>query len=312
MVSIIITYIDEIGFLREALDSALSQTISGKEIIVVCNDVINRNTDVEPLYQQYQITWLHTPVKGSAHARNFGLSHAKGEWIQYLDVDDVILPGKIEAQKAVASGAVVVAPHLFRGIDGKTQKSKWIPEDIWEGLLNSGLGSTSSMLWKAASLKHAGGWSSNYQSHQEYELLFRLLKQENEVTPFDRNETIVRERKRGSITLMTKGIRELEGIQLREEIWNYLQRNSLQSAARKNAFRQYVFRQLRGLYRFDEAKAKAIYTKYFSSDKFQPEQIKLPLYSVLYNTIGFNLTEKIFSTYALFRDKYFHFLPKNG
>lgn len=312
MVTIIITYIDEDGFLREALDSALDQTLPDKEIIVVCNDLDNHNAVFESEYAQHKIMWLHTPVKGSARARNLGLSRAKGEWIQFLDVDDLLLPGKIEGQNKVARGGAVVSPHLFKRTNGKTETSKWLPKDIWEGLLNSGLGSTSSMLWNTSALKSAGGWSSDFNSHQEYELLFRLLKTGYEVTPLRNMDTIVRERKKGSITLMTKGIRELEGIRLREEMWDFLQRHAMQSPARKNAFRQYVFRQLRGLYRFDTSKAKAIYGKYFASEKFHPEQVSLPLYSVIYKTLGFNLTEKIFSTYASLRDKYLHFLPTNN
>ena len=168
MVSIIIPYIDELNFLEEALQSAAAQELDHVEIIIVCNDRVFNGHDSHLPGLYPNTVWLHEPIPGSAFARNKGLHYASGEWIQFLDVDDLLLPGKIAHQLATAKGGAIVSPHLYRHLNGKTESSKWIADDIWTGLLDSGLGSTSSMLWNTKALKQVGGWSSNFRSHQSH------------------------------------------------------------------------------------------------------------------------------------------------
>ena len=311
MISVVITYIDETSFLKEALESALQQDPPPFEIIVVCND---RFHSIDPVHLSVtipEIQWIHEPIPGSAFARNKGLHRASGEWIQFLDVDDILLPGKIANQLNRKAGAIV-SPHIYRHLDGTQEFSRWLPEDFWTGLLDSGLGSTSSMLWNRQALLQIGGWSPDYRSHQEYELLFRIAKAGYEINTVDRKETIVRERESGSITHQTKGIRPAEGIRLRESIWKYLVENSLNTPQRKKAFQQYIFRQLRGLYRNDPELAKKFYHQYFSGEKFIPAQKSIPFYVLLIKTLGFGRTETFIQFYRQLRDRYFSFLPKNN
>ncbi|MFZ1677041.1 MAG: glycosyltransferase family A protein [Saprospiraceae bacterium] len=311
MTSIIITYIDEHDFLAEAVKSAMGQQLDAMELIVVCNKP-NLPDGYDPLPElKSNFKFIHEPAPGSAHARNAGLRNSTGEWIQFLDVDDLILSEKIKHQLIPAKGGAIVSPHIFKFLDGLTQVSKWLPDDIWIGLLNSGLGSTSSMLFHREMLMKVDGWSTAFQSHQEYELLFRLASAGYEISTVENRETIVRERISGSITLETQPMRAKEGIQLREKIWEYLVQHGLDTHARKNAFLQYIFRQLRGLYRLDRKQAMKIYLKYFSGHSFTPEKIGIPFYAFLYHGFGFNMTERIFSTYSTVRNKFLPFLPKN-
>ncbi len=311
MTSIIITYIDEHDFLADAVKSAMEQQLDAMELIVVCNKP-NLPDGYDPLPDlKSNFKFIHEPVPGSAHARNAGLQNASGEWIQFLDVDDLISHEKIKHQLTSPRNGAIVSPHIFKFLNGSTQVSKWLPDDLWIGLLNSGLGSTSSMLFHRESLLKAGGWSTAYQSHQEYELLFRLASSGYEISRVDSHETIVRERISGSITLDTQPVRAKEGIQLREIIWEYLVLHGLDTPARKNAFLQYIFRQLRGLYRLDRKETMKIYRKYFSGHPFIPEKIGIPFYAFLYHGFGFNITERVFSTYSNVRNKFLPFLPTN-
>ncbi len=311
MVSIVITYIDEIDFLAEAIESALKQELPEREIIVICNNQELNNDFISRPHGNQQIIWKHEPTPGSAFARNAGLLSASGDWIQFLDVDDLLMPSKITNQSGKSDMGAVVSPHLYRHLGGNQESSKWLSDDIWTGLLNSGLGSTSSMLWNKKALLDVGGWSPDYQSHQEYELLFRLVARGYDIFCVDRKETIVRERKSGSITQQTKPVRVQEGIRLRETMWKYLEEQSLNTPERKKAFLQYIFRQLRGLFLTDPAAAQKTYAKYFSSNPFSPEKNGIPFYALLYHMLGFNRTEQFFQFYRGLRDKYLPFLPKN-
>ena len=311
MVSIVITYIDEVDYLKDALQSAAIQGLKDAEIIVVCNDPVANHQNFSLVSDIPDVIWLHEPIRGSAAARNAGLHHAKGEWIQFLDVDDLLLEGKISHQLEQNADGAIVSPHAFKKLNGLTRRSRWVQDDIWSGLLNSGLGSTSSMLWNRAAVLKVGGWSSHYQSHQEYDLLFSLLKGGFSIAPVDRKDTIVRERKKGSITLMTKPVRAKEGIRLREEIWSYLSEKDMNTPERKEAFLQYVFRQLRGMYLTDPVAAKTTYNKYFSEGNFVPEKGSISFYNFMYKSMGFQKTEGIIHYYRKVRDRYLPFLPKN-
>lgn len=310
-VSVVIPFVDEFDFLGEAIASALAQEDIRMEIIVVCN-----KTDIPADYasgiQHFdRIRWAHQPVTGSAHARNLGLDMSLGEWIQFFDVDDLLLPAKIKNQLVFQEADVIVSPHQFQQLNGHRVNSKWIENDVWSGLLNSGLGSTSSWLWKKSSLVKAGAWNPAFQSHQEYELLFRMLQAGFSIKPLMRYDTIVRQRKAGSITLNSKPVRAIEGVNLREMMWNYVIQHGLETEQRKNAFQQYLFRQLRGLYKLNPGETMDMYRMHFSKDQFTPEEAPSGMYKSLYKLLGFRWTENIVMAYTLLRDKFFPFLPVN-
>ena len=290
-VTIIIPYIDEHDYLFEAIASAAGQSDVETEIIVVCN-APSIPSGYNPIPSEYKnVVFLHETIAGSAHARNKGLHHASGEWVQFLDVDDLLLPDKIHHQIADPKSDVVVSPHTYLYLDGKKENSKWLPGDVWCGLLNSGLGSTSSMLWKRQALMDVGGWNAEYNSHQEYELLFRIAAAGKKIVTNDHCETIVRQRKSGSITTTTKLFRVREGIVLREGMWNHLITIGENTTDRFEAFRQYMFRQLRGLYRQDKDAALELFEKHFSKIPFTPKSIHVPGYALVYKLFGFKRTE---------------------
>lgn len=293
MVSIIIPYIHEVDYLAEAITSARAQLDVDIEIIAVCNAPEWIRPDDEPDDVTTPVRWVHEPQKGSAFARNAGLQLAMGEWIQFLDVDDLLYPEKIHHQIGNADAEVIVSPHLFLFLNGQTVNAKWLPDDVWIGLLNSGLGSTSSMLWRRTALLDVGGWSTDWHSHQEYELLMRLMAAGKKVQPNDHCETMVRQRASGSITLTSGAIRIQEGLRLREAMWHYIKTQGLDTPERYDAFRQYVFRQMRGLFRQDPDAALRLHQNYFGNGSFIPQDIHVPGYALLYKILGFRLTERL-------------------
>ena len=301
MVSIIIPYIDELDYLEEAVHSARHQLGVEVEIIVVCNGSSAAFPGHLCFKEEEGIIFIHEPTPGSAAARNTGLHAARGEWVQFLDVDDLLLPEKIFHQLQLQDADIVVSPHLFLFSDGHRESSRWMPDDIWTGLLNSGLGSTSSMLWKRLPLLQVGGWNKDWTSHQEYELLFRCLTMGFKVRANDHCETQVRQRETGSITTETKETRIKDGIRLREDIWKYLLSAKLDTPERFDAFRQYVFRQLRGYFRQERKDAMRIYKKYFTHARFTPEDIHVPGYKLLFRILGFEKTEILITTLLTFK-----------
>lgn len=93
---VIITY-NRPSFVLNAIDSVLNQTYKDFEIIVV-NDGSSLNyIEVENFIKSHpSITYIHKINEGRSKARNTGIEFAKGQYICFLDDDDVFLPSNLD------------------------------------------------------------------------------------------------------------------------------------------------------------------------------------------------------------------------
>lgn len=183
-ISVIIPCYNCAEFIGRAISSVLNQTIKDYEIILIDNDSTDQTLvkllSFEERYPNV-IRVFSEFTKGAPAARNKGLFEAKGEFIQFLDADDELMPLKMESQYEMAeltAADVVIGNHvLIYSTDGKIKKHiKYANPKPWEGLIESNLGITSSILWKKETLLDVGGWDTSLTSSQEYNLLFNLLK----------------------------------------------------------------------------------------------------------------------------------------
>lgn len=96
-VSVIIPFYNGIHWLYEAAESALNQTYSNVEIIIV-ND--GSTEDVTEFLKKFgdSIVYAYQKNQGPAAARNYGIKLANGDYIAFLDADDIWLPTKLEKQ----------------------------------------------------------------------------------------------------------------------------------------------------------------------------------------------------------------------
>jgi len=98
-VSVIIPFYNGVEWLCEAVQSVLDQTYKNFEIIVV-NDGSTENLDAFINKYGTKIIYKFQENKGPAAARNFAMSFATGEYVAFLDSDDIWLPTKTEKQIA--------------------------------------------------------------------------------------------------------------------------------------------------------------------------------------------------------------------
>lgn len=97
LVSVVIPTYNRAHCVRETLESVLSQTHQAYEIVIVDDGSTDGTSEaLRPYYDR--IRYIYQDNHGLAHARNRGISEARGEWIAFLDSDDVWLPNKLEVQ----------------------------------------------------------------------------------------------------------------------------------------------------------------------------------------------------------------------
>lgn len=95
-VSVVVPTYDRMAMLAEALASVAGQTFRDFEVIVV--DDGSRDATFQLVRSYPQARYLRLAQRGVAAARNAGIDAAKGDWIAFLDSDDLWLSHKLSAQ----------------------------------------------------------------------------------------------------------------------------------------------------------------------------------------------------------------------
>lgn len=86
-------------YLREAIDSILNQTFQNIEFIIIDDGSRDKSAAIVQSYNDSRIRLLQNTVnKGLSAVRNLGLREARGEYIAWLDADDISLPARLERQ----------------------------------------------------------------------------------------------------------------------------------------------------------------------------------------------------------------------
>jgi glycosyltransferase involved in cell wall biosynthesis len=119
LVSVIIPAYNVASYISEALESVFAQDFTDYEVIVV-NDGSPDTIEFERLIQPYfqRIIYLKQENRGVSAARNAALRIARGQYVAFLDADDVWLPNKLSHQLAFLRGGnydLVYANALYFG-----------------------------------------------------------------------------------------------------------------------------------------------------------------------------------------------------
>lgn len=98
-VSIIIPTYNAARFIKETIDSALAQTYSNIEVVIV-NDGSTDNTEevIKDYLSDKKIIYVKQENGGISKARNRGVANSSGEYIAFLDADDIALLNRITEQ----------------------------------------------------------------------------------------------------------------------------------------------------------------------------------------------------------------------
>src|SRR3989338_9159858 len=101
-VSVILPTYNCARYLPDSISSVLSQTFQDFELLIIDDGSTDNTRDfIENNYKDPRVRYIRQEHSGLAGARNTGLVSSKGEYVTFLDADDLFLKEKIEKQIAV-------------------------------------------------------------------------------------------------------------------------------------------------------------------------------------------------------------------
>ncbi|MCG8405210.1 MAG: glycosyltransferase [Phycisphaerales bacterium] len=169
-ISVVIPSYRSAGVLPDAIDSVLNQTLPVDEIIVV-DDGSEDGTEAVCRKYDGHIRYFHQTNQGASSARNAGLAASRGQWLAFLDADDVWEPEKLEIQFAalqqnpeadfVITASLAWSSHeqgyvayRWNGpLDPKVLRAELLVRNIFTGLC-------SSLLIRRPAVEAVGGFAS--------------------------------------------------------------------------------------------------------------------------------------------------------
>lgn len=171
MISVVIPSYNQSKTLPEAIESVLDQSINC-ELIVVDDGSTDNSLEIA---RSYPIKVISQVNKGLASARNTGIMNALGDYILFLDADDLLLPDCIKRLEEVikVTQADVVAPSF--GEFGTSQRIVILQGFNFEDLkVANRLGYCAAI--KKSVLQEVGGYSPRMTwGYEDYHLWFNLM-----------------------------------------------------------------------------------------------------------------------------------------
>jgi glycosyltransferase involved in cell wall biosynthesis len=137
LVSILIPAYNSERWIAEAIGSARAQTWRRTEIIVVDDGSTDRTAEVARRYASGKVSVAAQSHQGAAAARNTAYARSNGDYIQWLDADDVLHPEKIERQvdeirRGVGSRTLLSGAWAY--FRYRTNQARFTPTPLWEDL----------------------------------------------------------------------------------------------------------------------------------------------------------------------------------
>ncbi len=136
LVSILIPCYNSEQWLAETIKSALTQTWTNKEIIVVNDGSTDNSLAVAKSFESSIVKVISQKNKGASAARNRALKEAQGDFIQYLDADDILATDKITRQIELLQKTD--ANYLAAGAWGRffqsTAETQFRSEPVWQDM----------------------------------------------------------------------------------------------------------------------------------------------------------------------------------
>lgn len=188
LVSILIPAYNAEEWIADTIRSAVAQTWQRKEIIVVDDGSSDRTAAVARRFASKEVAVVPTKNQSAAAARNHALQLSQGDYIQWLDADDLLAPDKIERQLAAlreVDGRRILLSSAWGSFNYRTSRARFTATSLWQNLspvdwLVRKMGEnlhmqTATWLTSRELTEAAGPWDTRLISDDDGEYFCRVL-----------------------------------------------------------------------------------------------------------------------------------------
>ncbi len=204
LVSILVPCRNAGPWLSATLESALAQTWQEREIILVDDGSTDGSAEIAQSFASRGVRVFRQTNCGASAARNLALAEAKGDFIQFLDADDLLAPRKIQTQMEMLRhrDLGVVASGRWSRFEGDPSRRWFVDSPVFRDL------SAMEFLLLAASEGHmmhpaawltprhvadsAGSWNESLSLNDDGEYFARVLLASNGIAFCDQAESFYR------------------------------------------------------------------------------------------------------------------------
>ena len=178
MISVILNTYNRAAILPRAIESVLAQSHADFELVVTDDGSTDHTADVVAELDDRRVRYVRQANAGLSAARNFGVSRSSGRYVTFLDDDDEVLPGWLDAfAKAIASPGCGVACCGAEVVDAsqtvtevRRPRDLGAPFDHCVGLFHSGSFAVRRDVFDAI-----GGYATALPCHHQTELALRMV-----------------------------------------------------------------------------------------------------------------------------------------
>jgi len=195
-ICVVIPFYNRVKTIADTLTSLVHQTYKNFEVIIVDDgSEIEAQEELDKIVSSYRtlnIKVVHQENKHLSAARNTGARNCDGEWIMFLDDDDISKPNHLQdyLKAAINIGAEALTNNvdIFKGDKPSEEyEERWvgIGPSIEVAFYRNGLGATANIFIKKIVFDEVGGFNEKARGFEDWEFGVRLLlaKKKLEVVP---------------------------------------------------------------------------------------------------------------------------------
>lgn len=189
LVSILIPAYNAEKWIKYSIQSAIAQDWPKKEIIIIDDGSTDNTLFIARSFQSNYVKVITQNNRGASSARNKALSFAQGDYIQWLDADDILAPDKISNQMLIADPGNM-SLHLLSSAYGifhyRIGNAKFSPTELWRDLSpvdwvmehfsdSKAYMALHSWLMSRKLIENAGAWDERLSLNDDGEFVCRVV-----------------------------------------------------------------------------------------------------------------------------------------